>query len=78
MSSQLYEDKIAGVITIQQINLREVEALKLDREEANGSLSDERFSKSLDNLISNSVKTSLVLQELADMSSESDKNISYD
>jgi hypothetical protein len=58
------QGKIGEAINLQQINILEIEYLKLDLEESN-TVVPENLKQSLDRLLSHSVKTSRILQELS-------------
>jgi hypothetical protein len=57
-------DKIGVALQLQQINILEIEYLKVDLEE-NKEITPERLKEKLDRLLNHSVKTSKILQELA-------------
>jgi hypothetical protein len=58
------QGKIGEALNLQQINILEIEYLKLDLEESKEVL-PESLKRSLDRLLAHSVKTSKILQELS-------------
>jgi len=58
------QNKIGEALNLQQVNILEIEYLKQDMEESK-EIIPERLKKPLERLLSHSVKTSRILQELS-------------
>ena len=63
MASKSDADRVGEALQLQQINILEIEYLKDDLGVAAGGV-PEQLRKTLDRLLSHSVKTSKILQEL--------------